>query len=111
IARPWLALAPKPLSTNKQPLMTPNLISTIAFLAWPIVAVVLYRTLPVAKATIWTFLGAQLLLPPNVYYKIEMIPALDKSSVAMFSALVGCLFVAQRRVRFLKGIGLAEILI
>src|SRR5689334_15199358 len=91
--------------------MTPNLPSTIAFLIWPIVALVLYRRQSVTRATLWTILGAQLFLPPNVYYKFEMIPYFDKGSIAVFSAFIGCLFVAGRRIRFVRQLGLAEFLI
>ena len=50
-------------------------------------------------------------LPPDVYFKIPMIPAFDKASIPNLAALVGCLIVAPRRVKFVKQIGLAEVLI
>ena len=41
----------------------------------------------------------------------ESIPALEKGSISSFAALFGCLIIAQRQVRFIKQLGLAEVLI
>src|SRR5437016_5144800 len=43
--------------------MTQNWSTTLALLVWPVFALWMYHTQPVRKATLWTILGAQLLLP------------------------------------------------
>src|SRR5688572_28711237 len=91
--------------------MTPNLFATIALVTWPLVAMVLYKTRPVGQATLWTILGAYLLLPVGTSIKFEMVPQLDKNSIANLGALLGCTLVAGRSLRFSKGFGLVEILI
>jgi hypothetical protein len=87
-----------------------NSFATFALLAWPLVALVLYAKRPVVEATIWTILGAQLLLPVGAFIKIEMIPVFDKNSIPSFAALAGCLMSKQRPLRK-RQFGLVEILI
>ena len=88
--------------------MTGNWFAAFAILAWPLVAIALYRTRPVAEATLWTILGAFLLLPAGVSLKIAMIPALDKNSVPGVCALIGVLSGPRLR-RASPGWGMAEI--
>ena len=93
-------------------MITPNWFAPLAlFFVWPAVTLLLYRTRPVAQATLWAILGAQLILPPFLSYKFQMIPSLDRDSISSFAALFGCFFIAQRRIKFLNRLGLAEVLI
>ena len=89
----------------------PNLFAYITLLSWPFVALALYRSRPVAEATIWTILGAFLLLPVGVDVKIPMIPQFDKNSIPNICALIGCLAVAPRNGPRGRWFGLIEILI
>ena len=59
----------------------------------------------------WTILGAQLLLPVGAAIKFEMIPAFDKNSIPNLAALIGCILVARRALRFWNRFGLTEVLI
>lgn len=87
--------------------------AAIALLAWPVVALWLYSSRPVAQATVWTFLGAFLLLPVGAasIKFVEGVPQLDKVSIPALAALAGCFFIARRPLRFRNGFGLAEILL
>lgn len=77
-----------------------NWFSYITLLAWPLVALFLYSRRPFAEATAWTVLGALLFLPSRVAIKLEMIPAIDKNSIATFSVLAGCaLFMPRSKPR------------
>jgi hypothetical protein len=87
-----------------------NLVTTLALLAWPIVALWLYATRPIGQATLWTILGAYMLLPVGADIKFKMIPVFDKSSIPNLAAL-GCTIVCGRFSRFWNGFGLAEVLI
>ncbi|WFU18784.1 hypothetical protein [Bradyrhizobium sp. CB3481] len=89
---------------------TANWFANVALLSWPAVAVILYRTRPFSEATVWTILGALLLLPSQVSIKFQMIPAIDKSSISSFCALVGCFLLAPRAKRTSVGFGLAGLL-
>jgi hypothetical protein len=68
-------------------------------LAWPLVAVFLYRTRSLSEATVWTILAALLLLPSQVAIKLQMIPAIDKNSIANISALAACILLAPKAKR------------
>jgi hypothetical protein len=91
--------------------MNLNLVTVFALLSWPVVAVWLYRTRPVAEATLWTILGAYLLLPEAAYIKIPMIPEFDKNSIPNFAAYFGCIMCARTPIRFWNRFGLVELLI
>lgn len=58
-----------------------------ALLAWPMVAVVLFRTMPRAEALIWTILGGYLLLPVATHLDAPLLPPLDKSTGPALAAL------------------------
>jgi hypothetical protein len=91
--------------------MAQNLTTTLALLIWPIVALMLYVTRPAAQATLWTILGAQLLLPVGAALKIPGVPQFDKVTIGNIAALIGCLFFAKARLRFFSGFGIVEALI
>lgn len=90
--------------------ITPNWFATIALLAWPFVGLYLYATRPLTQATLWTILGAYLLLPVGTAIKLEGVPALDKTSIPNLVALLGC-FITARGLRFWYRPGVAEGLI
>jgi hypothetical protein len=77
------------------------------------VAIVLYRILPLGLATLWTILGAQLLLPvgDGMAFKVPMVPQFDKASIPNMCAFIGCVLVARRAPRILRSIGVTEVLI
>jgi len=88
----------------------PNLFAYAVLLSWPLIALVLYAVLPVGRATIWTILGAQLLLPVGASIKFDMIPALDKASLASLAALAGYI-IARKPPALHKPVGLFEVLV
>jgi hypothetical protein len=91
--------------------MEPNWFAYFALASWPLVALYLYSTRPLAEATLWTILGAVLLLPTGAAIKLQGIPALDKVSVGNLAALIGCLLVSRRPPRFWNGFGIVEALV
>jgi hypothetical protein len=86
--------------------------AALVLLSWPAVSLWLYRTQPLSRATLWTILGGQFLLPVGALAKLAPgIPQLDKTFIPNLAALLGCVFVARRRVRFISRIGVAEVLL
>ena len=90
---------------------TPNWFAYFALLLWPVVALCLYFRRPVEQATLWTILGAQLLLPVGASFKLQGIPELDKVSIANMAALIGCLMAVRSPRRIWTGLGFAGALI
>lgn len=90
--------------------MEPNWFATVVLFAWPLVALVLYRTLPIGEATVWTILGGYLLLPSNWGIKFPMIPPIDKASIPCVSALIICLLMRRNALTAWKRVGLIEVL-
>lgn len=72
----------------------PNTIAYLALFTWPVVAIILFRLLPLQKALVWTIIGGYLLLPSGTYIKFPMIPAIDKALVSSLPALILCLLMA-----------------
>ena len=68
----------------------PNSFAYLMLFAWPLVALALFRAMPVYKALIWTILGGYLLLPSATAVKLPMIPALDKHSITVVTAFILC---------------------
>jgi hypothetical protein len=91
--------------------MTPNWFAIFALIGWPLAAIALYASRPVVQATLWTFLGAQLLLPVGTSFKFQMVPQFDKASIPSLCALVCCMFVSGKAIKPLRKFGLVEILI
>jgi len=89
--------------------MTANWFATVAIFAWPIVAIILYRTRSFSEATLWTILGALLLLPSNVSIKLDMIPAFDKNTIPNVCVVVAYFAFAQRRRPAKPSPGIVEI--
>lgn len=72
----------------------PNIIAYLALFSWPIVAIILFRILPLQKALVWTIIGGYLLLPSATSIKFPMVPPIDKSLVTSLPALILCLLMA-----------------
>jgi hypothetical protein len=77
------------------PLINPNWIAYFALLIWPVVALILYSRLPIGRATLWTILGAFLLLPVGAEIKFAGVPGFDKQSISNIAALIGCVLFAR----------------
>jgi hypothetical protein len=91
--------------------ITPNLFAYLALILWPLVSLFLYRLKPPVQATLWTILAGQLLLPAGTFFKFEMVPQFDKSSIPSLCALVGCMIVAGRPLRLWSKFGFAEVVL
>lgn len=74
----------------------PNMIAYGALIAWPLVALVLFLTMPAGRAAIITTLWAYLLLPVSTEFNFPMVPALDKTSIPSLTTFVLALAFAGR---------------
>jgi hypothetical protein len=90
---------------------TANIFASSALILWPLVSIFLYRLKPIPEATLWTILAGELLLPVGTFFKIEMIPQLDKGSIPTLCALFGCMIVSGRHLQSRKKFGFIEIVV
>ncbi len=68
-------------------------------LIWPLVMVVLFRKLSADRALVWSFLGAFMLLPPEVYIDLPLVPTLNKYTLPSLAALVLCMTMTDHKIR------------
>ncbi len=81
----------------------PNSFAYLMLLAWPVIAVGLFRLLSVERAVIWTILGGYLLLPPVANFDFPVVPAFDKTSIPNLAAFLICVVMLGKRVPLLPG--------
>jgi hypothetical protein len=77
----------------------PNAFAFLMLFSWPAVAWILFRTLPLSKALVWTMLGGYLILPSATSVKIPMLPLIDKGLVPTLSAAILCMIYDTRTAR------------
>jgi len=78
---------------------------------WPLVAIYLYRTQSIQAATLWTILGGFMFLPVKTVVDLPMIPPLGKHTIPVVSALIGCWFIKNKRISYLKELGKIKYLV
>ena len=77
----------------------PNAIAYLMLLIWPAVCLVLFRTLKVERALIWSILGGYLVLPPLAEFNLPLVPGLDKVSIPNLSVLAILVFGTRYKLR------------
>jgi hypothetical protein len=80
--------------------ITPNAFAYAMLFGWPLISMAIYRRLPVARATIWSILGAYLILPVGTTVDPPLFPPLDKVTIPNFAAFFICRFMLGRSVPF-----------
>lgn len=78
--------------------VNPNGFAYLALFSWPIVTLWFYQRLPIGRATVWSILGAFLLLPVGTSVDLAMIPPLDKATIPNVAAYLACRIVKGKRV-------------
>lgn len=72
-------------------IQTGNIFALLALLGWPLVAVFLFKKLPMERALIWSILGAYMLLPQISAIDLPIVPALNKETIPNLMAFAVCL--------------------
>jgi len=83
----------------------PNYFAYIALTLWPLVTILLYKRLPTLEATFWTIVGGFLFLPVKVAIDFPFIPPMDKESITVISALIGCRFIKKEKIKLIPKMG------
>lgn len=89
----------------------PNNFAYFALIIWPFISLLFYRHMPIVQATFWTIVGGFLLLPVKTAIDFPFIPPLDKESVPVISALLGCIYIKKAKIRLLPKNGIERWLI
>jgi len=76
----------------------PNALAFFMLLFWPLVAVVLFKRLPLERAIIWTILGGYLVLPPVAEFDLPLVPDMDKHTISAITAYCLCVFMMKKSV-------------
>lgn len=76
----------------------PNSLAYLMLMAWPAMAVALFRLVPFERALIWSILAPYLLLPPKTSLDLPMIPPLDKVSIPNLVAVACCVLLCRRKL-------------
>ncbi len=79
----------------------PNNFAYFALIAWPFISLLLYKRMPIVQATFWTIIGGFLLLPAKTEIDFPFIPALDKESIPILAAMIGCRYIKKVNIRLL----------
>ena len=74
----------------------PNSTAYFAILAWPLVAVVLFRVFPVPKAAAISIIAGYLLLPIRTAYNLPLMPAYNQEVAAALPTLLLALFYSRQ---------------
>ncbi len=89
----------------------PNTFAYITLIIWPFVSLIFYKKMPVVNATFWTIVGGFLLLPVSVAIDFPLLPPLNKESIPVLSALIGCIFIKKIKLKLLPKTGVERWLV
>ncbi len=73
-----------------------NALALIALLAWPAVVMIMFRTMSLERALIWSILGGYMVLPQVSEINFPLIPAFDKVTIPNLTAFVCCVAIWGR---------------
>lgn len=79
------------------------MIPALSLIFWPVVVVILFRTLDRTTALIVSILAGYLLLPERTALDLPLLPSLDKHSIPALAALLMCVAVANQNGRAQTG--------
>lgn len=65
-----------------------NVVALLALLGWPLVVLVLFRTLSLERALIWSLLGGYMFLPQLSAIDLPVVPPLNKETIPNLTAFV-----------------------
>lgn len=73
-----------------------NALAILALLLWPGVVIVMFRSMSLERALIWSILGGYMVLPQVTEINLPLIPAFDKVTIPNLTAFVACMAIWGR---------------
>ena len=90
----------------------PNLLALLMLVLWPVIAVVLFRRLPVGRAIIASLLVAYLFLPPPpAGFDFPLLPPLTKETIPSLAMLLACLILYRDKITLLPETMVGRVLV
>jgi len=89
----------------------PNDFAYVALILWPFISVLFYKHMPIVQATFWTIVGGFLFLPVKTAIDFPFVPPLNKESIPVIAALVGCKYIKKVKVTLIPRTGVERWLI
>ena len=89
----------------------PNNFAYIALILWPFISLLFYKRMPIVQATFWTMVGGFLFLPVKTAIDFPFIPPLDKGSIPVIAALIGCRYIKKVKITLLPKEGIERWLV
>ncbi len=89
----------------------PNGIAYLMLVIWPVASLVMFRTLKLERALIWSILGGYLFLPPLAEFNLPLVPGMDKVSIPNLSVLVILAFAMKQKVQLWPESRIAQLLV
>ena len=89
----------------------PNNFAYIALILWPFISLLFYKRMPIVQATFWTIVGGFLFLPVKTAIDFPFIPPLDKESIPVIAAFIGCRYIKKVKIKLLPKEGIERWLI
>lgn len=89
----------------------PNTFAYIALIIWPFISLLFYKRLTIITATFLTIVGGFLILPVKVAIDFPFIPPLDKESIPVIAAFIGCVLIKNVKIKLLPKAGIERWLV
>jgi len=83
----------------------------LVLLAWPLLAIWLYRNKNIQLATLLTIVGGYMILPVGTSVDLPFIPPFGKHSMPVLSALLGCWLIKKQPIKYFSNKGLTQVLV
>lgn len=84
----------------------PNNFAYFVLILWPFISLFIYKRLPIIPATFWTIVGGFLLLPSKTAIDFPFIPPLNKESITVIAALIGCRYIKKIKITLIPKEGI-----
>ena len=82
-----------------------------AIFVWPIFSIWLYKKKNIQLATLWVVVGGYMILPVGTSVDLPLIPPLEKNSIPMLFAILGCWLIKKQPIKYFSSKGWVQVLV
>jgi len=88
-----------------------NVLAYMVLCGWPVLSIWFYRHKSLQLATLLTIIGGFMVLAVKTSVDFPLIPPLGKSSIPVFSAMLGCWYIKKQKIKYFSNKGLIQVLV